>query len=212
MASPYRYPTVRHSRTITPPVFANYRLYKPYLRQEFRGQCVFCRSLDAAKGEESFGADHYRPKSRFPHLANEYRNLFYACNRCNSYKGNYWPSPGEKKRGAFVPNPCDDILSDHLRYTSGRVVAKSVTGRWVIEHLDLNDTEAVLFRTGFIASIQRLDAAIQSSKKSVSALEKELKKATKQDDKDEVDAYLKRASRLYDSLMEERSGLLGLAA
>lgn len=101
--NPYTYQKVIHKRTVIPPIFNDYRKYKPYLSLEFKRQCVYCRALEKAKGWESFGVDHYRPKAKFPLLSNEYLNLFYSCNRCNGLKRDYWPTDIEKKTGSLCP-------------------------------------------------------------------------------------------------------------
>ena len=150
MANPFHYPKTKHTRTRTPPAYSNYRQYKPDLRIEFSAQCVYCRSLDRIKGYETFGVDHYRTKRDFPHLTTEYLNLFYACNRCNSFKGSYWPSSQELKDGIFVPNPCEHVMFDHLRYNGGWVDPHSDAGAETILHLDLNDPDCVSFRNSFI--------------------------------------------------------------
>lgn len=72
--SPFRYPTKKHQRTEIPPVYANYRDYKPHLKREFSGRCVYCRKADGGQDLGSFHVEHYRPKGLFPELLNKYDN------------------------------------------------------------------------------------------------------------------------------------------
>ena len=55
------------------------------LAKDFGSMCGYCET-------SGFGTtDHFRPRSRFPHLTFEWLNLVYACHRCNQAKGNSWP-------------------------------------------------------------------------------------------------------------------------
>jgi len=161
---PFLYPEERHLRAQTPPSFTDYRQYKPYLRLEFAGQCVYCRMPDGLAGADSFGVDHYRPTSRFPDLGSVYGNLFYSCNRCNRRKGDFWPTDSQWSEGAVFPNPCDHRMSEHLRYRGARVQAISRAGEIAVELLMLNDEEDVRYREFVRRSIERClsEAAIKS--------------------------------------------------
>ena len=150
---PFEYPRRRHTRRLTPGPHRNYHLYKPALRDEFERQCVYCRLPDGMKGLEAFGVDHYKPKSVFPALVADYGNLFYACNVCNQWKGDYWPTTSQRRRGAYFPNPCDHEMSAHLRYKGATPVAVSVTGRFTIESLGLDDAEAEAYREFILGTI-----------------------------------------------------------
>ena len=158
------YPKVRHSRREAPPHFASYKSYKPYLRAEFDKRCVYCCKPDSVAGAEGFGADHYRPVSRFPELRTEYANLFYCCNPCNSRKGSYWPTGGNEKTH-FVPNPCEHEMYRHLRFNGPEVAAKSQAGQVALELLALNDPLTVVWRERAlqaIASIRVREADIRA--------------------------------------------------
>ncbi len=177
MGNPFVYPKIKHKRTQTPRVYESYKRYKSILKHEFGGQCVYCRALDN-KGSEGFGVDHYRPKKHFPLLVNEYLNLYYSCNRCNSFKGSFWPNANQSKLRQFVPNPCEYIMFDHLRYQAGSVVSKSTAGDFSIELLDLNDPEAVNYREGVIGAIDQISSLIKKIKRTVEAIKKKLALAT----------------------------------
>jgi hypothetical protein len=115
---------------------------------------------DGMVGADNFGVDHYRPKDRFPELLVSYDNLFYACNACNSRKGNYWPSVEESARGVFVPNPCEHKMGAHARYRAARVQGRSVAGKWLIELVQLNDDEVVRYRSMMLSTIKALETRL----------------------------------------------------
>lgn len=87
---------------------------------------------DGLKGYEGFGVDHYLPKSRFPALTTTWSNLFYACNVCNTWKGESVSTPE-----LFLPNPCGHGMADHLQYRGADVEAYTPHGEWLVELLHL---------------------------------------------------------------------------
>jgi hypothetical protein len=99
--------------------------------------------------------DHYRPKTKFPALANTYTNLFYCCNACNSRKGNYWPKDRDLP-SRFVANPCDHVMFSHLRFNRATVEGKSEAGKLMLELLDLNDEQTLEARDVIIHSVEVL--------------------------------------------------------
>ena len=129
------FPARRHRRRPDPGPFPrNYRSYKPYLQEEFRSKCVYCREADGLKGEESFGVDHYRAKlgGEDPTVA-DWGNLFYACNVCNTYKGTSVSTPER-----FLPNPCDHVMAEHLQYRDADVETHTPDGAWLAELVRLS--------------------------------------------------------------------------
>ena len=65
------------------------------LARDFGEVCAYCEQLcDSGVNSRAVNAetiDHFRPRSRFPHLQFDWSNLIYACYRCNQSKGNSWP-------------------------------------------------------------------------------------------------------------------------
>ncbi len=66
------------------------------LVEDFGPICAYCErpcssptSAHDSPDEETI--DHFRPRSRFPHLSFDWLNLIYACHRCNQRKCNQWP-------------------------------------------------------------------------------------------------------------------------
>lgn len=127
-----RFPRQRQERGPDPGPFGEHRSYKPYLQGQFHRKCVYCRISDGLKGYESFGVDHYLPKSRFPALSTTWSNLFYACNVCNTWKGQSVSTPER-----FLPNPCAHDMADHLQYRGADVEAYTPHGEWLVELLHL---------------------------------------------------------------------------
>lgn len=209
MASPFVYPKVKHHRTQNPPAYKDYKSYKPFLQIEFERQCVYCRALERIKGKEAFGADHYRPKKHFPHLETEYLNLFYCCNRCNSLKRSFWPSPAQVSAKQFVPNPCEHVMFEHLRYRGGSVAPASEAGDWTIDLLDLNDPDAVGFREALIKIIDSLQAQIRASAKTVEDIKRLYAKTSDAPEKDRIARELDRAKRNLDELTGTLKQLIG---
>ena len=52
--------------------------------------------------------DHFRPRSKFPHLTFDWLNLIYACERCNKAKADEWPELND-----FV----NSVLAAYDRFT-----------------------------------------------------------------------------------------------
>lgn len=152
--NPFRFSERMHVRTQAPGPYKSYRRYKGHLRVEFSRQCVYCRMPDGPRGWESFGVDHYRPVSQFPHLRCDYRNLFYSCNLCNLRKRDFFPTDTQSTQGIFLPNPCDHAMSEHLLYRGALVEAETLAGELAVELLLLNDEEAVLYRGFVLRSIE----------------------------------------------------------
>jgi hypothetical protein len=171
--NPFSYPKVKVLRTQTPPQYTAYKRYKPFLQVEFGRQCVYCRMPDTTR-ENSFGADHYRPKSIFPALSAEYSNLYYCCNQCNARKGDYWEPNAQLSR--FVPNPCEHVMWDHLRFKGGNVDTRTNAGRFTAEFLDLNDPDAVRQRESVIHLIDLCTSSIRDGEKTVDDIEELFKK------------------------------------
>lgn len=73
----------------SPPQYANYSAYKPFLKKDFCNRCAYCNLLDSAI-TTPFEADHFIPRDAFKKdrmdLDTDYRNLIYSCKKCNLAK------------------------------------------------------------------------------------------------------------------------------
>jgi len=134
-----------------PPQFDDYRKYRPFLRRDFRFMCAYCERPEfALGGEESFEIDHFRPKGgKFQSLEAHYPNLYYACAKCNRYKGAVWPSDELMAEGFQFADPCqEDMYSKHLREqpASGELKALTNCGLYTAEKVRLNRPALLAWR------------------------------------------------------------------
>jgi hypothetical protein len=130
----------RPSRRSDVPRHNSYQRYKPYLREDFTYACAYCGVHEnEGGGPRFFTVEHYRPKSRFPKLRNEYRNLLYACAVCNGYKGDDWPSDDPVADGRGYLDPCDHDLGEHIGPAGeDELAGLTPVGRYMVERLRLN--------------------------------------------------------------------------
>lgn len=71
-------------------------IFRPGLGSRSKNVCWYCeRMCDAETGGRTPTVDHFRPISRFPHLAYEWSNWVFSCRRCNGEnKRDSWPDLG----------------------------------------------------------------------------------------------------------------------
>lgn len=135
------------SRAHNPPIFSNYRKYKPYLRLEFDHSCSYCEIREPELGgQQSFCVEHYKPKKKFPSLINIYQNLLYACRHCNQWKGEYWPSVSGKILGCVILNPFVHDIDKHLDKNHFGWKGKTIQGSWNIKKFRLDSPIRILQR------------------------------------------------------------------
>lgn len=206
--SPFRYPKFKHKRIHSPPQRQSYKKYKPLLREEFNSRCVYCMLPDRLKGQESFGIDHYKPKRKFPTLAFEYSNLFYACNVCNSRKGDFWPSTEQLNQEQFIPNPCDHVTYDYFRATGPHIHPRNKTGEFALGYLDLNDSKYTEYRQTVLDLCVSLSTEILETKKLKPVLDSNIETCTDVEkkrsllaDEVELDKRLERLEGLLNDLV-----------
>lgn len=135
-----------HDRCHGPAGYADYRSFKPWLRDEFAFRCVYClcRERWEANGHRGFSAEHIQPRAVRPDLICDYDNLLYACVTCNS----------ARQDNQLPVDPSRQSLSQHLRMTKdGRVEPRTDKGAQLIEICQLNRATLVGFR-------RRLQAAV----------------------------------------------------
>lgn len=119
-----------------------YQQYREELRQDFNNACGYCDDSDLRVDRICFHIDHFAPQKRFSHLKNTYKNLVYACRFCNIRKSYHWIGDNsdihnDGTRG-FV-DPCSDEYDVHLgRDSSGRIIAKTELGQYIVDRLNLN--------------------------------------------------------------------------
>jgi uncharacterized protein (TIGR02646 family) len=123
------------------PCYSDYRKYKPHLRRDFSYCCAYCTIHENEWGGlRHFQVEHFRPKSRFPQLVVDYENLLYACDVCNCYKGDDWPSDDPLTDGVGYLDPCQNDYDEHFRneQATGQTNGLTAPARYMIERLHLN--------------------------------------------------------------------------
>jgi len=147
----FQYSMMPHVRRHGPSGYDDYASYKPWLRDEFVFRCVYCLNRERwyPDGANSFGVDHFIPRSLRPDLVCDYDNLLYACNRCNS-----------AKRSSSVLDPCSVGLGQHLHVDeNGTLIGLSREGEHVIDVFNLNYQSAKEYRRRKIEAFARWRAS-----------------------------------------------------
>lgn len=135
------------SRRQSVPQFNAYQPYKQYLREDFQYCCVYCAIHENEYGgPRGFTVEHFRPKSIFAHLVNDYQNLLYGCNVCNPFKGNDWPSDNPLLDGVGYLDPCEHDYDDHFRLHEFEIEGLTRPAMYMIERLHLNRRQLIKLR------------------------------------------------------------------
>lgn len=137
------------TRRESPPFFADYAKYRGFLQRDFLYRCAYCERSEAyLGGGDFFTIDHFRPKHKFPDLANDYSNLYYSCSKCNGHKWKSWPSPDLERRGFGFADPClEDMYIDHFEEGgSGTLTALTRCGEYTAQHIRLNRPDLLRWR------------------------------------------------------------------
>lgn len=138
-ATAFDYPSSPHVRRHGPRGYADYKHYKPWLRDEFSFRCVYClcRETWFPDGDAYFGIDHVWPRSRAPERLSTYDDLVYACCVCNAWKKDFL-------------EPIDFgavALAEHLGgQADGTIRALTPRGEALIDVCALNRPDLVAFR------------------------------------------------------------------
>ena len=85
-----------------------------------------------------FTIDHYEPRSARPELVDLYTNLMYACDECNTRKGDKCPSPKARLEGYRFFRSDEDRRSEHFQSRDIRVEGTTNTGKFTEHYVDLN--------------------------------------------------------------------------
>ena len=120
-----------------------YGEYRDTLRHDFFYACAYCTMLETEAHAIRFTIDHYEPSSAAPHLENEYSNLMWACDPCNTLKGDRCPPDAARAAGFRFFRPDEDIHQDHFQPGGIRIEHRTNVGYFTIEAIDLN-REALL--------------------------------------------------------------------
>jgi hypothetical protein len=125
-------------RTANVPAYSDYSKYRRYVRYDFYYSCAYCTVTEAEAEAARFTIDHYEPVSAMPELRAVYTNLMYACDECNSRKGDLFPPPDARRDGYRFFRPDMDRFGEHFAAQDRTVSAKTKTGYYTITALGLN--------------------------------------------------------------------------
>lgn len=125
-----------------------YHTYRQLVRNDFLQTCAYCLLTELfAGGPENFELDHFRPKSLFPHLLNNFLNIYYSCHPCNHTKSRKWPSPKLEEGGYSFVDLCSDDFEMHFEaLPNGEWQGRTNPGRYTIDALRLNRKHLVTIR------------------------------------------------------------------
>ncbi len=91
----------------------NHEDVKLALRKMFSEKCAYCESDTT---HVSYGEiEHFKPKSKYPELCFEWKNMNFSCEICNgkSHKGDKFPL--EQENGPII-NPVDENPDEHFKF------------------------------------------------------------------------------------------------
>jgi hypothetical protein len=151
----FQYNSEAHQRRHGPQGYRDYRSFKPWLRDEFAFQCVYClwRENWCGDGDSSFSVEHLYSQVEHPERTADYENLLYACCRCNSFK-----------QSELVLDPCLAGWGRHIEVgNDGIVVALTAEGGRLIEVCRLNRHELVRARQRITQLLDTLEASSDSN-------------------------------------------------
>lgn len=141
----FRYPGRALVRRHGPASYADYRSYRPWLRDDFAFGCVYClirEQWGRATGE--FELDDFIPQVHSPDEEVEYENLLYSCRTCNLRKG----------RGA-IPDPGRVLTAETTRvYPDGSLVGLTAEAETIIRFLCLNSPSCKRWRRTWIRIVE----------------------------------------------------------
>jgi hypothetical protein len=100
--------------------------------------CAYCTMSEAEAQAIRFTIDHYEPRNARPELQDEYENLMYSCDECNLRKGDRCPPTEARADGFRFFRPDWDLHEQHFERSGIRLQAKSNTGSYSVDALDLN--------------------------------------------------------------------------
>jgi hypothetical protein len=120
-----------------------YRRYRAEVSEDCQYRCVYCDSHHSdIGGEPMMEMDHFRPESKFGHLADDPLNLVYACRSCNRLKGYDWPAGNASECYCGEEGYLDPFQDDRTQFFSvtnlGEIVPLKAPARYIERRLGLN--------------------------------------------------------------------------
>lgn len=100
-------PMIKIERNETPKVeHYSTSLVQESLKKDFFRKCYICEEVT-----RHFEVDHFYPKNYYPHLVNDYKNLFYCCQKCNKIKPKVINTHSENE----ILNCCEIDPSEYIK-------------------------------------------------------------------------------------------------
>src|SRR5438132_14281404 len=133
----FTYPAQPHIRRHGPRGYAGIESYRPWLRDEFAFQCVYCLLREQwGRVRRTFDIDHFRPVALSPEDVRAYDNLLYACGTCNATKAM-----------RDVPDPTMVLLTPDVQVTADGVIhSETPEAARLIDLLGLDSPQFTEFR------------------------------------------------------------------
>lgn len=116
----------------------NYLIYKEQLVKDFRDLCGYC-GKNRNYFFDNFQIDHFRPKSKYPDLKNDYNNLVLSCPICNRNKSDDWPTNDKNVYHndsiGYVDPASKEFDEVFYRYEDGNIFSNYDYGKYMITKL-----------------------------------------------------------------------------
>jgi hypothetical protein len=126
------------TRSATVPAGLKYPEYRQYLREDFLYSCAYCSMTESEARGIRLTIDHYEPKSIKPELEDTYDNLMYACDECNTLKGDRSPTPEARAKDQRFFRVDADVRGEHFRLEENEVKGTTNVGTYTTLALSLN--------------------------------------------------------------------------
>lgn len=144
-----------------PPFRVRYGNFRAAVRRDFERCCAHCYLYELyVGGERSCKLDHFYPKDKklFPARRNDFYNLYWSCEACNSKKWNRWPPYEALANGVCFVDLCVDDFNQHYRLRSnGRLEPLTTSAAYTIATLRLNDEHLIEIRALLVKIKRPLD-------------------------------------------------------
>ena len=148
---------------------------KSMLFESSHKKCAFCETFPGQSGD--IEVEHYAPKSLYPKLTFEWKNLLPACKKCNGYKGDH--DTVEEP----ILNPYDIDPKEVFRYEDIKLVTnndryKSV-GELTIDVCGLNAVRLMQPRADLLIVLHRYSDTIKEAIRDYNEADTQRKKDNK---------------------------------
>ena len=129
------------------PASGTYSDWKPQIAEECFFQCVYCSIHESQFGGIiNYHIDHFRPASKFSHLINDIRNLFYSCPICNRFKSNDWPSEPDLTKISYPDPSAIDYNCIFKMGDDFKLEGLHISSKYLIHRLYLNRSQLIFER------------------------------------------------------------------